>query len=153
MRMVLHCVADDVGDLDEAPVVLVVQRPKNAALDRLEAVRQVRDGAVADDVGGVVEEAAVDAAMERQFDLAGDERMRRRRHGDTLGEDVRGAVATFGRLGLRGFVIAVFRGGRCVDHARRIIRQFLNRQFLLAGIVLTFGCHGMILFPGSWLAW
>ena len=71
---ILHGVADDVGDLDEAAVVLLVQRPQDAALHRLQAVRQVGDGAVADDVGGVVEEAAVHAAMQRQLDLAGDER-------------------------------------------------------------------------------
>ena len=80
--MVLHRMADDVGHLDEPAVVLLVQGPQDAALDRLQAVRQVGDGAVADDVGGVVEEAAVDAAMERQLDLAGHKRTRRRRHGD-----------------------------------------------------------------------
>ena len=30
--MVLHGVADDVGDLDEPAIVLVVQRPEDAAL-------------------------------------------------------------------------------------------------------------------------
>jgi hypothetical protein len=41
VRMILHGVADDVGDFDEAAVVLFVQGPENAALDRLEAVGQV----------------------------------------------------------------------------------------------------------------
>ena len=79
VRMVLHGVADDVGHLDEPAIVLLVQRPEDAALDRLEAVRQVGDGAVADDVGGVIEEAAVDAAVERQSILPGTKGWARRR--------------------------------------------------------------------------
>src|ERR1017187_1591857 len=136
--MVLHRVADDVGDLDEAAIVLVMQRPEDAALDGLEAVRQVRNGAVADDVGGVVEEAAVHPAMERQVDLARGKWVRRRGHGDVLREDMGGAVAWFGGLGLRYFAIAAFRGGRGVDYTGRVVRQFLDRQLRLVGITLTF---------------
>ena len=137
--MVLHRMADDIGDLDEAAVILVVQRPEDAALNRLQAVRQVGNGAVADDVGGVVEEAAVDATVERQLDLARNERTCRCGHRDTLREDVRGAVAALGGLGLRPFAIAALRCRRGVNHAWRIVRKLLNRQFRLLGIALTFG--------------
>ena len=80
------------------PSSLSCKRPEDAALDGLEAVREVGDGAVANDIGGVVEKAAVHAAMERQLDLAGHEGTRRRRHGDILGQDMRGAVAALGGL-------------------------------------------------------
>ena len=64
VRMELHRVADDVGDLDEAPVVVLVQRIQDAALDGLEAVLDLGDGAVADDVGGVLQEIAVHQAVQ-----------------------------------------------------------------------------------------
>jgi hypothetical protein len=52
-----YCIvcADDVGDLVEAAVVHFLQRVEDAALDGLEAVVDVRDGALEDDVAGVVE--------------------------------------------------------------------------------------------------
>ncbi len=68
VRMILHRVADDVGDLDEPAVVLLVQRPQNAPLHRLQAVREIRNGAVADDVAGVIQKAAVHARV--QTDVA-----------------------------------------------------------------------------------
>jgi len=65
VRVILHGVADDVGDLDETAVVLFMQRPENAALHWLEAVGQIGDGAVADDVGGIFQKTGIDAAMQR----------------------------------------------------------------------------------------
>ena len=65
MRMVLHRVAYDIGHLDEPSVVLLVKGPKNPALHRFQAVRQIGDRAIADDIGSVIQEAAVHAAMER----------------------------------------------------------------------------------------
>ena len=56
VRMVLHAVADDVGDLVVATVVLLPQRVHDAALHRLEAVIDVRHGTFQDHVAGVVEE-------------------------------------------------------------------------------------------------
>ena len=60
-------------------------------------------------------------------------------HDNVLGEDVGGAVATLGGLGLRRIAVAAFRGGRGVDHARRSVGHRLNRQLWLAGIALAFG--------------
>jgi hypothetical protein len=65
VRVVLHGVADDVGDLDEAAVVLFVERVENPALDGLEAVVELRNGAVADDVGGVLQKIAVHEPVQR----------------------------------------------------------------------------------------
>ena len=67
--MILHRVTDDVGDLDEAPVVLLVQRPENAPLHRLQAVGEIRNRAVADDVAGVIEKPAIHARVQADFEL------------------------------------------------------------------------------------
>ncbi len=64
VRMELHGVAHDVGDLDEAAVVVLVQRIENAALDGLESVLDLGDGAVADDIGGVLQKIAVHEAVQ-----------------------------------------------------------------------------------------
>jgi hypothetical protein len=55
VRVELHRGADDVGDLVEAAVVHVPEGVEDAALDGLQAVVDVRDGAVEDDVARVVE--------------------------------------------------------------------------------------------------
>src|SRR5262249_5452315 len=52
---------------DETPVVLLMQRPEDAALHWFEAVSQIGDRPVADDVGGILQEAMVHAPMEGQF--------------------------------------------------------------------------------------
>ena len=96
VRMILHRMADHVGDLDEPPVVLFVQRPEDAPLHRLQAVGQIGDGAVADDVGGVVEKAAVHAAMQTAAGFPGVKRDVRDGGGHVLGEDMRRAVAVGG---------------------------------------------------------
>ena len=59
MRVVGHGAADDSGDLLVATVVVFEKGMQNAALDRLEAVFEVRHGAVEDDVARVVEEPAI----------------------------------------------------------------------------------------------
>ena len=51
--------ADHVRDLVERAVVHLVERPQDTALDGFQAVVDVRDGAVLDDVGGVLDEVAV----------------------------------------------------------------------------------------------
>lgn len=56
MRVILHGVADNIGDLVVATVFELVHGMENAALDGFEAVVDVGDGAFQDDVGGVVEE-------------------------------------------------------------------------------------------------
>ena len=56
VRVVVHRVADDVGDLVVAAVVHFLHGVQDAALDGLEAVVEVRHGALEDDVAGVIEE-------------------------------------------------------------------------------------------------
>ena len=108
VRMILHGVADDIGHLDEAAVVLLVQRPENAPLHRFEAVGQIGNGAVADDVGGVVQKAAVHAPVQREINFPRHERPVRRKV-NLLGLDVhfgiscvagRRRIGRGGRLGL-----------------------------------------------------
>ena len=65
VRVVEHRSPDDGGDLDEAAVVHLGERVQDAALDGLEAVLDGRDGAVADRVGGELEEVVVHHARER----------------------------------------------------------------------------------------
>lgn len=109
MRVILHAVAHDVGDLDEPAVVVVMQRPKDAPLHRFEAVFQVGNRPVTDDVGGVFEEALVHAAVQGQFDLLG----REGAVGDLrcgLSDNVRAAVGRGGFF-LRGLA---FDGRGCL---------------------------------------
>ena len=88
----LHGISNHVRHLHEPSVVDAMQRPQNAALDRLEAVGQGGDGAIANDIGGVFEEAGVYPAMQRQVDLAGLEwRMDHDRH--LFGKNMARAVA------------------------------------------------------------
>ena len=104
VRMILGGVTDDVGDFGETTVIALVHRPEDAALNGLQSVRQIRDGAIANDVAGVFEKAGVDAAMERLLDLAGIERsMRVGQSGRHLfGDDFGMAVAVFrSRFALR----------------------------------------------------
>ena len=53
--VVLHRVADDVGHLVEASVVLFLQRVEDAALHGLESVVDVRDGAFEDDIARIIQ--------------------------------------------------------------------------------------------------
>ncbi len=96
MRVVLRAMARDRRHLDEAPVVLFVERPQNAPLHRLEAVFEVGDCAVADDVGGVLKETRVHAAVERQLDFAGREGTLCNGSSDGFSEDVAVAVGVRG---------------------------------------------------------
>ena len=64
VRVQLHGFADHVGHLVEAAVVHVGERLQDAPLHRLEAVVGVRDGPLADDVGGVVEEIGVEQLVQ-----------------------------------------------------------------------------------------
>ena len=92
VRMELHRVARHVGDLREAPVVRAVQRPEDAPLHGLEAVSEIRNRTVADDVGGVFQKTLIHAPMQRQFDLIRLEGPVRQ-PGRLLGDDVRAAIA------------------------------------------------------------
>ena len=67
VRVKLHRRADDIGDLVEAAVVHVPEGVEDAALHRLQAVVDVRHGAVEDDVAGVVEEPVAVADGERRL--------------------------------------------------------------------------------------
>ena len=125
--MILHRVADDVGDLDEPAVVLFMQRPENAPLHRLEAVRKVRYRAVANDIRRVFEEAGIDAPMKLLLDLARRERPMRHR-GNVLGQHMALAVAVGIAIGRRFGRVAV--GGLFI----------LLRQFRLFRRRLAFCC-------------
>ena len=57
--MVVHGVADDVGGLVGSAVIDLMQDPEDAALHGFETVVHVGNGAVLDDIGGVIEEVAV----------------------------------------------------------------------------------------------
>ena len=73
--MILHGVTDHVGDLDEAAVVLLVQGPQDAPLHGLETIGQIRNRAVADDVAGVIQEAAVHPRVQAAPGLLGIKRL------------------------------------------------------------------------------
>ena len=53
--VILHRVANDVGHLVEASVVLLLQRVEDAALHGLEPVVDVRDGALEDDIARIIQ--------------------------------------------------------------------------------------------------
>ncbi len=59
VRMVVHGVAHHAGDLGETPVVLLPHGVQNAPLHRLETVLDGWEGAVADRVGGELQEVVV----------------------------------------------------------------------------------------------
>ncbi len=59
VRVVLHAITDDVGDLDEPTVVVLVERVQDAPLHGFQPVLQRGDGAVADHIARVREEIAV----------------------------------------------------------------------------------------------
>ena len=69
MGVVVHGVADDAGDAVEPPVVHLAEAVQDAPLDGLEAVVDVGDGAVLDDVGGILEEVV--APLLRELVLLG----------------------------------------------------------------------------------
>src|SRR5262249_50047685 len=98
VRMILGAMPRDRRHLDKAPIVLLVQRPEDPALHRLEPVLEIRNGTVPDDVGGVLQKAGIDASMQGQLDPAGDERMGRDR-GHRLGLHMGFAVAALPTLG------------------------------------------------------
>src|SRR5205814_5550527 len=93
VRVVLHGMANDIGDFDEAPVVFVVERPKDTPLHGLQSIREIRYRAIPDDIRGVIEKATVHAAVEREVNLARLEWPGRRGGGHGFGEDVRLAIA------------------------------------------------------------
>ena len=64
MRVVVHGVADDAGDLGEAAIVLLPHGVEDAALNGLEAVLDGGEGTVADGIGGELEEVVVHQAAE-----------------------------------------------------------------------------------------
>ena len=65
VRVVLHRLADDVGDLGVSAVVLLVEGVHDAALDRLKAVLDRRNRARADDVRRILAEVEVVKLLHR----------------------------------------------------------------------------------------
>ena len=70
VRVELHRLADDVGDLVEAPVVHGVHGGQDAPLHGFEAVAQVGDRPVHDHVAGVLEEVALHERLDGTHDLS-----------------------------------------------------------------------------------
>ena len=64
MGVKLHGIADDIGDLYKLPVIIFIQRMKDPALNRLQPVLDIRNGPVADDIGGIGQEVVVDQPFE-----------------------------------------------------------------------------------------
>ena len=126
VRMILHRMADNIGHFDETSVILVMQRPKDAPLHRFQAVRQIRNRAVADDIAGVFEKSAVHARVQANRAFFGIKRFWRRNILDRLSNDMLCAIsisvsADFGGL----FRLSV-------------VRYALDRQFRLVRIFFTF---------------
>ena len=116
MRMVFGGVAPHVGDLGEAAVIAFVHGPKDAALHRFEAVGQLGNGAVADDIGGVVQETAVHAFVQREINFPRHERPVRREV-NLLGLDVRAIIG-------RGLSGGCGLGGPAFAWASAVARSF-----------------------------
>ncbi len=122
VRMILHRVPNDIGDLDEPPVVLLMQRPEDAPLHRLQTVGEIRNRTIADDVAGVIQKPAIHARVQadaKQFRV-------KRLVGDGLddfGDDVLLPVAV--RVGgfLRGLGFSGRRLG-AFDGQFRLVRIF-----------------------------
>ena len=57
--MIVHGIADDVGCFVSPAVIDLVQYPEDTPLDRFQAVIHIGDGAIFDDIGGVVQKIAV----------------------------------------------------------------------------------------------
>jgi hypothetical protein len=129
MRMILHGGAGDIIDFGKTAIVLLVQGPHEAALDGFEAIAQIRNGAIANDVGGVVEEAAVDTAVQGQLDFAWDERAGRfDRNG--LGFDVAFGVWTVGGGGIGTIAVGGRWSGRAAVNGQfGLVGWFLARHF------------------------
>ena len=65
VRMVLHGLADDVGDLVETAVVHLPERMEDAPLHRLEPIVDIGNGPILDDIGGILEEVRVHQLAKR----------------------------------------------------------------------------------------
>jgi hypothetical protein len=125
MRVVLHRVADDVGHLDEASVVLLVEGVEDAPLDGLEAVLDGGDGAVADGVGCELQEVLVHELAQGAAAAVGDGGGLALGGGEgaALGLLRHGAVGVFA-AGLRLARLLGFHGrkqGHVVEQARRLV--------------------------------
>jgi pilus assembly protein TadC len=67
MGMVLHAMSDNVGNLIESAIILFVERMQNTPLDRFQAILQLGDRPVTNDVRSVLDEIFVDQILERIF--------------------------------------------------------------------------------------
>jgi hypothetical protein len=91
--MILHRVADDVGDLDETSVVFSCNAHKNAPLHWLQTVGEIRNRAVADDVARVIQKPAIHARVQTGFEFFRVKRLVNNCRLDRFGDDVIRAVA------------------------------------------------------------
>ena len=63
--MILHRVAHDIGDFDEASVVLILECMQDTTLDRLETIGYIGNGPFADDIGGILQKVEIDQISKR----------------------------------------------------------------------------------------
>ena len=96
MGVEAHAGAHDVGDLVETAVVHFPKGVEDASLDGLEAVVDVGDGAVENDVAGVVEKPAAVGLGERGGIVGGGD-VRRRRGGRVVDFGFRARKGKIGR--------------------------------------------------------
>ena len=103
--VVLHRLADDVRDLGVVAVVHLVHGVQHAALDRLEAVHDVRHRTVEDDVGRVIQEPVLEHAGELVLPAVAAQQLGELSAGD-------GRTLVQGHLLLNGhpFFVFLFRG-------------------------------------------
>ena len=76
VRMILHRVTDDVGDLDERPSSFSCSAHRMRRCTGFNPSARFGNGAVADDVGGVLQKIAVHRPVQRPIDLAGHKHVR-----------------------------------------------------------------------------
>ena len=64
MRMILHCVSDNIGDLIESAIILLRQSMQDPALDRLQSIFELGNRPIPDYIGGVLEEIFIDEILQ-----------------------------------------------------------------------------------------
>lgn len=120
MRMILHRMADDIGHFNKPSVVLVMQGPKNSSLHRFQAVGEIGNGPITNDVAGVFKEAFINSCVQSDSVLTGIEWLRNNVF-YRFGDDMLCAVAI--AIGFRGFFLG-WLGCRLGNRGRAFDGQF-----------------------------
>src|SRR3569623_596360 len=72
--MIFHRFAGDGRHLYQTAVIHAFERPKNAALHWFQTVFDIRNGAVANDIRGILKKISVHPLVQLRFELAGRKR-------------------------------------------------------------------------------